>query len=75
MKIDDRGVPTIEATDTLIVETDAGDDPVQVYRDVKGAYHVVRSGIVRHPNGTADAALRAMGAYLQAALYKALPKV
>lgn len=74
MLINDQLVPTIESSDVLVMEAD-GADPVQVYRDCDGFYHVLRSGIARHPLCTPEDAMRALGVYLQSALYKAECKV
>lgn len=74
MLINEQLVPTIESTDVLVTETD-GADPVQVYRDCDGFYHVLRSGIARHPLCTPEDAMRALGVYLQSAMYKAESKV
>lgn len=74
MLINDQLVPTIEATDVLVTETD-GADPVRVYRDCDGFYHILRSGIARHPLCSAEDVMRVLGMYLQSALYKAEPKV
>lgn len=74
MLINEQLVPTIEASDTLILETDTGADDIQVYRDCDGFYHVIRGGIARHPLCTPEDAMRALAQYLQSALYQTRPR-
>lgn len=65
MKINDNGIPTVDPLDALVVDVDTENGGIQVYRDTANAYFVVRDGVVRHPNGTAEDAMRALGFYLQ----------
>lgn len=71
MKTDSKGVTTIEETDVAVIETDCGDPTkdVKVYRDAAGRYHVMNGGTVRHPDSSAEDVMRALGWYLQGALY------
>jgi hypothetical protein len=72
MKVDSKGVPTIEDTDVAITRTDCGDSTkdVEVYRDAGGAYYVLSGGIVRHPQSSAEDVIRALSWYLQSTLHK-----
>jgi hypothetical protein len=73
MKIDRNTLgATVEDTDVAIFETDCGlpEQDVQVYRDKDGRYHVLRNGVARHPDSSAEDVMRALGVYIQSALYK-----
>lgn len=59
-----------EKPNELIVEVDEGGTVVQVFKDKNGVYQVHCDGVVRHPDCSAEDAMRALGAYLQSALYK-----
>lgn len=73
MKIDRNTLgATVEDTDVAIFETDCGhpEQDVQVYRDAGGRYHVLRNGVARHPDSSAEDVMRALGVYIQSGLYK-----
>lgn len=54
---------------TPIVCVENSSTTVEVFRDAHGRYQVFRDGVHRHPNCSAEDALRALGHYLHRALY------
>jgi hypothetical protein len=54
----------------IIIEIETSDGGVQVNKRDNGTYDVIRGGVVRHPEGTAEDAMRALAFYLQSAEYK-----
>lgn len=70
MKFGPNQEAIVESTDVLITEAETEATVKQVYRDEEGKYHVVSDGIVRHPAGTAEDAMRALGFYLHGTLYR-----
>ena len=57
-------------SDAVLIEVGEDDDLIQVIKHVNGMYSVARKGIIRHPNSTAEDAMRALSVYLHDALYK-----
>jgi hypothetical protein len=54
----------------VVIETDDSLNPyVRVEQDVEGKYQVYTNNVLRHPNGQADDAMRALVHYLNATLF------
>lgn len=60
----------LKETDTIVVEVETSKAHVIVVRDTQNLYHVARDAVLRHPGCDAEAAIRALGFYLQGALYQ-----
>ena len=56
--------------DAVLIEVGEDDDIIQVIKHDTGLYSVARKGVVRHPNGSHEDAMRALSVYLHDALYK-----
>lgn len=56
--------------DAILIEVGDDNDIVQVIKHDTGTYSVTRKGVVRHPHGSAEDAMRALSVYLHDALYK-----
>jgi len=60
----------VQASHTIIAECETDKSSVLVVRDAAGMYQVIRDGVLRHPNCTAENAMTALAFYLHSALYK-----
>lgn len=70
MKTNDSMVALVEDTDVMLAEVGEG-STIQIYRDASNLYHVVRDGMLRHPNCSAEAAMAALANYLHSAMCEA----
>ncbi|HDR9105397.1 TPA: hypothetical protein QDB04_002238 [Burkholderia vietnamiensis] len=52
----------------LVVQVETADTEIEVLRAADGRYHVVRDGVNRRPNASAEDVMRTLGNYLQSAL-------
>jgi len=61
----------IKASHKIIAECETDRSSVVVVLDEAGMYQVVRDGVLRHPNCTAENVMTALAFYLHSALYRA----
>ncbi|MBU9200193.1 hypothetical protein KTD31_02080 [Burkholderia multivorans] len=59
----------MQAPFELVVQVETADTEIEVLRAADGRYHVVRDGVNRHPDASAEDVMRALGNYLQSALH------
>lgn len=60
----------IKASHKIIAECETTRSSVIVVLDDAGMYQVVRDGVLRHPNCTAENVMSALAFYLHSALYQ-----
>lgn len=54
----------------IIAEVESSSGNIIVSKNERGNYDVIHNDVIRHPNCSSDAAIRALSSYLQGALFK-----